>query len=279
MSPGLSGRGVAASYRPHEIVLAVALAVAVEGLALIGLRSARHPRASSAPDPGPMEAAIPVRAVALQDPAAPLLKRGGGGGGAPRARTTPAPREEQARPVPAAAERALSERDQAKAAPQDSVAPAEDPAASSANEADPPAGTAAEGATGATDKPPGPGGEGHLEGSPEGTEADPLKARAVDLYRSRIIAWFSGRFRVSGSGLPREELERLRVTAIVTISSDRRIVSYAITPSGSAPFDAAARAALESTVGSSIPAPPESYPGIVQTSIHVTFVCRRDQCD
>jgi hypothetical protein len=125
----------------------------------------------------------------------------------------------------------------------------------------------------------GPGGEGSPEGSPEGTEADPLKARAVDLYRARIIAWFSGRFRVSGSGLPSEELERLRVPATVTIASDRRVLGYSMTPSGSAPFDAAARAALEGAVGSSIPPPPESYPDVVQTSIHVTFVCRRSQCD
>jgi hypothetical protein len=56
-------------------------------------------------------------------------------------------------------------------------------------------------------------------------------------------------------------------------------VSFTLSPSGSAPFDAAARAALESSVGSSIPPPPESYPDVMQSSIHVTFVCRRSQCD
>jgi hypothetical protein len=132
---------------------------------------------------------------------------------------------------------------------------------------------------GASDLPPGPGGEGSPEGSPEGTETDPLKARAVSLYRGRLIAWFSSRFRVSGSGLSEQELERLRASATVTISRDLRVLSYALSPSGSAPFDAAARAALESTIGSSIPPPPESYPDVVQTSIHVTFVCRRSQCD
>ena len=270
-----SGKGAAASFRPHEIALAVALAISVEALALIGLRAARHSQAAPpTAESGPIEAAIPVRAVAIEDFTAPLLKRGGG---APRPSKSIAPREETARPA-GSKKAAPSDSDHPKAALSDPAAPAEEAATSSATEMEPGAGAASE-AAGAADVPPGPGGEGHPDGSPEGTEADPLKARAVDLYRARIIAWFSGRFRVSGSGLPSEELERLRVPATVTISSDRRVVSYAMTPSGSAPFDAAAQAALEGSVGSSIPPPPESYPDIVQTRIHVTFVCRRNQCD
>ena len=41
----------------------------------------------------------------------------------------------------------------------------------------------------------------------EGTETDPLKARAVDLYRAKIAGWFSSRFRVTGSGLDKAEME------------------------------------------------------------------------
>jgi hypothetical protein len=259
----------------------VALALVVEALAVVGLRAARHSHVTHAADLSPVETAVPVRAVALEEPNAPLLKRGGG---APRARSkaAPAPREELA-PAPRAANVDSSKDDIAKATPIESTdrEPAAEPESArpeDEKEADAPAGAAPDDMA-STELPPGPGGEGHAEGSPDGTETDPLKARAVDLYRARIIAWFSGRFRVSGSGLPPEELERLRASATVTISNDRRVVGYTIAPSGNASFDAAARAALESTVGSSIPPPPESYPDVVQASIHVTFVCRRNQCD
>lgn len=272
MIPARAGGSATASFRPHEIALAVALAVVIEALAVLGLRAARESRAAPAAPPEPSEAVIPVRAVAIEDPAAPLLKLGGG---APRAMKSIKPRNEEARPSRASKKAAPSDIDRAEEALNTSATD-EEPAAPSEAEGDSNEGAEAEAPA---DLPPGPGGEGHPDGSPEGTEADPLKARAIDLYRARIIAWFSARFRVSGSGLPSAELERLRVSASVTISSDRRVVSYSMAPSGSAPFDAAARAALEGSVGSTIPAPPESYPDIVQTSIHVTFVCRRNQCD
>jgi hypothetical protein len=101
----------------------------------------------------------------------------------------------------------------------------------------------------------------------------------VDLYRARLIAWFASRFRVSGSGLPPDELTRSKVSATVHLSDDRRVESFSIDPSGSAPFDAAARAALERARGEALPPPPESYPDIVQRTIRLTFVCRSGQCD
>jgi hypothetical protein len=120
---------------------------------------------------------------------------------------------------------------------------------------------------------------GHQDGSAEGTETDPLKARAVDLYRARIVAWFSGRFRVTGSGLPAEELLKYRVGATVEISADRTVAGYTLTPSGNATFDAAARAALDGARGQSLPPPPDNYPDIVQSRIHLTFVCKEHRCD
>jgi hypothetical protein len=121
--------------------------------------------------------------------------------------------------------------------------------------------------------------EGHADGVKEGTETDPLKARAVDLYRSRIIGWFSGKFRVSGSGLPKDELGKYRVGASVQLSPDRRVVSYTITPSGNPAFDAAAKATLEGVKGETIPPPPENYPDTIQSQINLTFVCRENRCD
>src|SRR5262249_41595904 len=121
--------------------------------------------------------------------------------------------------------------------------------------------------------------EGHADGVKEGTEVDPLKARAVDLYRAKIAAWFSSRFRVSGSGLPKEDLLKYRVSATVTLGAARSVPGFTITPSGNAAFDAAARATLEGSRGQTIPPPPENYPDVAQSRINVTFVCRENRCD
>lgn len=121
--------------------------------------------------------------------------------------------------------------------------------------------------------------EGHADGSLSGTEKDPLKARAVDLYRDRIRSWFSRRFRVSGSGLGAEEITKYRVSATISISTDRTVTSYDIVPSGHDAFDRAARVALDGAKGEAIPPPPENYPDIVQTRISLTFTCTPERCD
>ncbi|KYG07539.1 energy transducer TonB, partial [Sorangium cellulosum] len=120
--------------------------------------------------------------------------------------------------------------------------------------------------------------EGHADGVKEGTETDPLKARAVDLYLARIAGWFSSRFRVNGSGLPPEELTKHKPRAVIVLS-DGQMVSYTLTPSGNPVFDAAARATLEGAKGQALPPPPENYPDLGQKQVSVTFVCRENTCD
>jgi len=121
--------------------------------------------------------------------------------------------------------------------------------------------------------------EGHAAGDEKGTETDPLKARAVDQYRARVAGFFSSRFRVGGSGLPEEQLLAIRVGATVQLSGTN-VVGFSITPSGNPAFDAAATSALQSTVGSSIPPPPENYPDLgVGSSFSVTFYCGKGRCD
>jgi hypothetical protein len=121
--------------------------------------------------------------------------------------------------------------------------------------------------------------KGHADGVKEGTETDPLKARAVDLYRAKIAAWFSSRFAVHGSGLDKDKLTAVRVHATVHIGGGHSVTGYDISPSGNAAFDSAAHAALDSARGQSLPPPPENYPDIEQTDIHITFVCRENRCD
>lgn len=121
--------------------------------------------------------------------------------------------------------------------------------------------------------------EGHAAGDEHGTETDPLKARAVDQYRARVAGFFSSRFRVAGSGLPEEQLTSIRVGATVQLSGTQ-VTGFSLTPSGNPAFDAAARSALQSTVGSSIPPPPENYPDLgVGSSFSVTFYCGKGRCD
>jgi hypothetical protein len=57
------------------------------------------------------------------------------------------------------------------------------------------------------------------------------------------------------------------------------VTGYHITPSGSAAFDDAARAALEGAKGQDLPPPPENYPDIVQNQISLTFTCNPERCD
>src|SRR5262249_45160256 len=104
-----------------------------------------------------------------------------------------------------------------------------------------------------------PSQKGHADGVREGTEVDPLKARAVDLYRPKSAAWFSSRFRVSGSGLSQAELVKIRSSASVSLGPDRTVAGFTLVPSGNAAFDAAARATLEGARGQAIPPPPENY--------------------
>ncbi len=49
--------------------------------------------------------------------------------------------------------------------------------------------------------------------------------------------------------------------------------TFSLIGSGNATFDAAVRAALESKVGSSVPPPPEHYPGLLPPSLSFRMTC------
>jgi hypothetical protein len=121
--------------------------------------------------------------------------------------------------------------------------------------------------------------KGHEDGSKDGKEMDPLKARAVDLYREKIRGWFSRRFRVTGSGLTPEEIVKHRVSATVVLSNGRSVADFSIVSCGQAAFDNAARKALESAKGDELPPPPDNYPEIIQSQISLTFTCTPERCD
>ncbi len=269
--------GPLGDFRPSEVGAAAVVALCVLTGAAFALSVSTLDRPSEGPeiDRG---IAIPVRITPVLDLDAPLLKLGG-----KQDRARLPDRWLRQKPVQRVEEKAFAS---TKAGKTEQDIPRPDMKMADAGTPPPPASAALAKEVDTPVLAPvdaGPPSNVAAAGSPdgvkEGTETDPLKARAVDLYRQRIIGWFAGRFRVSGSGLSAADLARFKVGATVQLSSDRHVSGYSITPSGNAAFDAAARAALESAKGNEIPPPPENYPEVVQPSIHLTFVCREKRCD
>jgi hypothetical protein len=267
----------AGDFRPSDVALAVALSLAMLAGAAIALHATALDRPAAVPaiDPG---TALPVRVTPVLDVDAPLLKLGG-------ERIPQKLPDRAARPVvkPRAEQRAFVSSKAGKTAhdapaPEVKMAPADakppPPDAELAKQVDTPAVAAVDAGA-----PANVAELGHADGVKEGTEVDPLKARAVDLYRAKIAAWFSSRFRVSGSGLGKQDLLRYRVSASVSVGPDRTVNGFSVVASGNAAFDAAARTALEGARGQALPPPPENYPDVAQNRISVTFVCRENRCD
>ncbi|WP_437600655.1 TonB C-terminal domain-containing protein [Sorangium sp. So ce590] len=263
-------------FRPRDVALAFAVAMGVQAGAAVAVSLADLAVPAAVPEieKGP---SVPVKVTPVLDMDTPLLKLGGKRDKMKLpdrwVRQTPKPRVEQKAFV--SPDAGKTEKDipppEVKVADAGTAPPPPD--AEIAKQVD----TELEPKTDAgevanVDQ------EGHQDGVAEGTETDPLKARAVDLYLARIAGWFSSRFRVSGSGLPPEELTKHKPRAVIVLS-DGQMVSYTLTPSGNAIFDAAARATLEGAKGQALPPPPENYPDLGQKQVSVTFVCRETTCD
>lgn len=150
------------------------------------------------------------------------------------------------------------------AEPADGEAPSENPGTPGGDAAGQGASEAAEGTGGSS----GAGGPG-----------DPLYDRAVAFYRARLVAWFSSRFRISGSHLTTDELSRYRIRVRIELSEERTIASYEVLSSDHPTFTKAAQATLDALRGQTLPPPPENYPSAVQRQLTVTFACTEDACD
>lgn len=267
-------------YPPADMLIALGSASLLLLVCAIGVRAAaRHAAVADSPVPEPEKAAsAPVKVVPVLDMSAPLLKLGGKPDPTRlpdrRVKQSPRARVEAKAQVSTAAEKTV-----------DAIPPPDLPVSKKATPPPPPGAEVTKQVdaqvtpTAAPAPPANVPVAGHSDGVAEGTETDPLKARAVDLYRARLIAWFAARFRVSGSGLPEDELVKHRVSATVDIGPTRAVTGYSLTSSGNAAFDAAARAALESAKGQSLPPPPDAYPDVVQSKISLTFVCKEHRCD
>jgi TonB C terminal len=119
--------------------------------------------------------------------------------------------------------------------------------------------------------------EGSPDGSAEGTETDPLKARAVSLYKNKIQSWFNSRFK-QPEEIPCEVRKKLRANVRVNVSGDRAVAGFSLTKSSSnAVYDGKVSAFLAGIGGQLLPPPPPTYPDILSTSISVTLVGRCDE--
>jgi TonB C terminal len=263
-------------FRPRDVAFALLVALSVQAGAAVAISMADLAAPAAAPeiDKGP---SVPVKVVPVLDLDTPLLKLGG-----KRDKLKLPDRWVRQTPKPRVEEKAFVSPKAGKT--EQDIPPREMKIADAGTEPPPPDAEVAK-QVDTEIKPDTDAGqvanvdqEGHQDGVAEGTEADPLKARAVDLYLARIAGWFSSRFRVSGSGLPAEELAKHRPRAVIVLS-EGKMLSYTLTPSGNAAFDEAARAVLEGAKGQALPPPPENYPDLGQKQISVSFVCREHTCD
>jgi len=124
--------------------------------------------------------------------------------------------------------------------------------------------------------------EGSEQGAANGTETDPLKGRAADLYRAQLQAWFASHFHIRGK-IPFETLKTLHASVVVTVTEDRKVGSFSVVkPSGDATFDAEVHATLSAiqSSGAELPAPPPMYPDMLGKSLPVGFACNlRKLCE
>jgi hypothetical protein len=122
-------------------------------------------------------------------------------------------------------------------------------------------------------------GEGAADGVKEGTEADPLKARAVSQYQMKISAWFNARFTPPVGEVPCDELKGLSAAVAANVGGDRSVTAFAIRrPSGNAIFDARVQSVMQGAIGAELPPPPPLYPDILGSVVQPTFSGKAAKC-
>lgn len=263
-------RGVLGSdYRPHELVIAAVAALVVQAGAALAIRFAGLHGLAAAPDIDP-GTAIPIRVHPVIDTDSPLLKLGG-------KKVKYKLPDQWVRQAPV-------KRQERKAFPSpkadksvDAIPPEEvELADAGAEPPEPDAAVALEVDVEVEEGDAAPSNvdtEGSPDGVPEGTETDPLKARAANLYHGRILAFLTAPFRSQCTSLDRSDFEGCVPSATVQLSPSGTVLSYGFNPCGKASVDTAAKTALNSIVGQPIPPPPENYPDIRPNSFNVSYVC------
>ena len=252
------------AFLPQEVAFSLFLTAAVEaglvGLILLAGQSRAHVVAHEAPPPEEMPIAVnPV----LDD--LPLLKLGSKKVKAKLPdmwkKLAPVQRFEETSAPSAKAEKTPAAIPTTPLAKADAAAPPPD--AAIAKQVDQQLTDAAPPAKEEANLPT----EGAADGVKEGTETDPLKARAANLYAAKLIGWFQVRFQ-RPTDLPCDVVHALSASAQITVGADRTITSFTFSrPSNNAEFDAKVKASLEAVVGQELPPPPPLYPDLKPSSV------------
>jgi hypothetical protein len=119
---------------------------------------------------------------------------------------------------------------------------------------------------------------GGEDGVKEGTETDPLKARAVDTYSAKLIAWFRQGFSAPVDEIDCATLVGLEAKVTARIGPGREVTGYTMKSSGNQVFDERVRAAMEMHVGQSVPPPPPNYPNLLEPTVFPTFQGKNEKC-
>jgi len=120
--------------------------------------------------------------------------------------------------------------------------------------------------------------KGGEDGVKEGTETDPLKARATDSYRVKLQKWFQEGFSEPLDELDCAALIKLKARVRAQINANREVTSYSMESSGNEVFDGRVRAAMEAHVGQVVPPPPPNYPELLERVFLPTFVGENEKC-
>ena len=264
-------------FKSREVVLAALLAFLVEcGILLLWVYAGAgrvHVNAAAVEEPKE----IPIAVKPVMDDT-PLLKLGG----KKKAKLpdmwkkqAPVQRFEETSAPSAKASKAPEAIPSSKLTPLDASAPPPD--AETAKQVDQTLTDAA------PDAKPTVEGEGTADGVKEGTEADPLKARAVSAYRAKLIGWFNARFRPPPAPEDKaacEAMRKLGSSVTVSIGADRSVGGYSIgSPSGNADFDERVRAMLDGARGETLPPPPPLYPDILNESLSLRLTGQLIKCE
>jgi len=267
------------AYEPHEVLLSIAFSTGMVVSFFMLLVVAGQSAAKVQPQEPPPPAAIPISVKPVLDEL-PLLKQGGKklrpklpdmwkkNPPVQRYEAASAPSPKAAKTPEAAASTLPLVKPDASAPPPDAeVAKEVDQVLLDAG----------------PDAEPVVEGEGAPDGVKEGTETDPLKARALDAYRAKILAFLNRRFVAPSpeeAQVPCDEAKKLRAAATVTIGADRQIVAFSLTSaSGNAVFDARVQSALSGMVGEQLPPPPPLYPDLQPGTITPTYSGSNLKCE
>lgn len=261
-------------YKAREVALAALLAFVVEAVVLLLwiYGGAGDVNVNAAAFEPPKE--IPIKVKPVMDEL-PLLKLGG----KKKAKLpdmwkkqAPVQRFEESSAPSAKASKDPAAIPSSKLTPLDASAPPPD--AETAKEVD------QELTDAAPDAAPTVEGEGTADGVKEGTETDPLKARAISAYQAKLRAWFDARFRPPKEGVPCAELKKMSASVSVSVGGDRSVGGYSLVrPSGNPIFDASVRSALDGTRGEQLPPPPPLYPDILGQSLPLSFSGQKANCN